>query len=86
MGELTASNARRKSATICVSDKTNLHYKMKQAEKYLQELINQNKTPCVSYHIFDAGNIIYQFKSGFANIGKEIKANDETTFHFFSSN
>jgi CubicO group peptidase (beta-lactamase class C family) len=57
---------------------------MKQAGKYLQELIDQYKTPCVSYHIFDKDKIIYQFKSGFADVGKEIKVNAETTFNAFS--
>lgn len=57
---------------------------MNQADKYLQELIDQYKTPCVSYHIFDKDNSIHQFKRGFANIGKDIKVNDETTFNAFS--
>jgi D-alanyl-D-alanine carboxypeptidase len=57
---------------------------MEQAGKYLQELIDQYKTPSVSYQIFNKDNIIYQFKSGFADVGKEIKVDDETTFNAFS--
>ena len=57
---------------------------MSQAEKYLQELIDQNKAPCVLYHIFDKENIVYQFKGGFSDVGKKIKANTETTFNAFS--
>jgi len=57
---------------------------MSQVEQYLQGLVDQNKTPCVSYHIFNKDNIIFQFKSGIANIGKELKINDETTFKAFS--
>jgi CubicO group peptidase (beta-lactamase class C family) len=57
---------------------------MNQAEKYLQQLVDRHKTPCVSYHIFGKDKMIHQFKSGFANLGKEIKVSDDTTFNAFS--
>ena len=57
---------------------------MNQAEKYLQGQIDQYKTPCISYHIFDKYKTIYHFESGLANIGKQRKVNDKTTFKAFS--
>jgi D-alanyl-D-alanine carboxypeptidase len=57
---------------------------MNQAEKYLNELIDHNKTPCVSYHIFNRSNTIYEFTGGFSDVGKKIKLNGETTFNLFS--
>jgi CubicO group peptidase (beta-lactamase class C family) len=57
---------------------------MSQAEKYLLELIEHHKAPCVSYHLFNKENILYQFKKGFADIEKERTIADETTFNAFS--
>ena len=57
---------------------------MNLAEKYLQEQIDQYKTPGVSYNIFDKDNTIYQFVSGFADVGRQKNVNDETTFNAFS--
>ena len=72
-----------KAAGYLQAIKSNLMH-INKAENYLQKQIDEFKTPCLTYCIFDKDNIIYQFVGGLANIHEQTKANNETTFNAFS--
>ena len=57
---------------------------MKEVEKYLQELVDRDKSPGVTYHVFNSHDIVYEFIRGFADVGKKRKLTNATTFHAFS--
>jgi D-alanyl-D-alanine carboxypeptidase len=54
------------------------------AECFLQNLVEENKTPSVNYIIFSEDSIIHQFVTGYADINNKIKANEGTMYHAYS--
>lgn len=57
---------------------------MNQAESFLKNQISQNKTPGVSYYIFDKKEILYQFQGGFADLKGKKPITEHTTLNAFS--
>ena len=57
---------------------------MNEPDSILIRLIEKNKTPSLQYIIFDKDSIIHRFHSGFADIKRQKKADEFTTYHAYS--
>jgi len=53
-------------------------------EVILQKLIDDHKTPSIQYKIFNTDRIIYSYRNGLADIGKNRFADEQTTYHAYS--
>lgn len=57
---------------------------MKVIDKILIKQVEDSKTPSVQYVVFDKDNIIHRFEFGYADIKKQKKATECTTYNVFS--
>ncbi len=57
---------------------------MKQIDITLNRLVQKDKTPSVQYLLFDQDKIIHQYCDGYADVGKQKKADNKTTYNAFS--
>ena len=51
----------------------------------LQKEVDNNKTPCVSYYLFNTDTILKEVHLGFADLKKKRKADENTFYKAFSS-
>ena len=58
---------------------------MKELETELRKQVEGNHTPSVQYAYFDKSEIKYQYHSGLADIGGQVQAQPDTTYHGFST-
>lgn len=57
---------------------------MKEIDDILMKQIKKNKTPSVQYTIFNKDNVIHKLQHGFANIRKQEKTTNNTTYNSYS--
>ncbi len=57
---------------------------MKRIDDTLDKLVQKNKTPSVQYLLFDQDKIIHQYLDGYADVVKQKKADNKTTYNAFS--
>ncbi len=57
---------------------------MENLDKHLQSLVDKEKTPSVSYLLFNENDILHEFRSGNADISGKSKVTDKTTYTGFS--
>ena len=58
---------------------------MKAIETELRKQVEENHTPSIQYAYFDKDHLIHRYTSGLADVGKQIEAKPDTTYHGFST-
>jgi CubicO group peptidase (beta-lactamase class C family) len=58
---------------------------MTAVDTILNKLIKDQKTPSVQYVFFNTDHKIYSFQSGYADINKQTKTNERSTYNGFST-
>jgi len=57
---------------------------MKAVENFLSDQVVKNKTPGLQYYYFNKDDILYSYAGGLADIEKQIKVTEATTFNAYS--
>ncbi|HEY9114502.1 MAG TPA: serine hydrolase domain-containing protein [Bacteroidales bacterium] len=57
---------------------------MNEIDNILKKQIEDNKTPSVQYIIFNKDSVIHQFQDGFADIKKQTRTSENTTYNAYS--
>lgn len=57
---------------------------MKQIDDTLNRMVQKDKTPSVQYLLFDQDKIIHQYRDGSADVVKQKKVDNKTTYNAFS--
>ena len=60
------------------------NYTMERLDNYLQSLVDKDKTPSVSYLLFNQDRILHSYTTGYANILNKEYTMENTTYSAFS--